>query len=126
DEAPLAAIVQREQCAFAFAERADMTIVVARRGLQLDDIGAQVRQQRGAIGTRQDTGQVQYGNTLQRFHGRTSSAGATGDAVSVAPPRSVRRRPTATALKPDTCISPNVMFSLSSRMAAAPGATAMP
>src|SRR5690606_27209828 len=77
-DAFLAAIVQREQRAFAVLERADMAIVVARRGLELDDIGAKVGEQRRAIRPGENARQVEDLDARKRsVHAFRSGASAT-------------------------------------------------
>src|SRR5690606_10848547 len=57
-KALLAAIVEGEECAFAFFERTDVTIVVAGRRFELDDLRAEIGHQRSAVGTCQNARKV--------------------------------------------------------------------
>ena len=77
DDRFLAPVRQREQGGFAVPEGADVAVIVALRRFQLDDLGAQVGQDRGGEGPRQHPRQVKDAQTVQRLHRASSGARAS-------------------------------------------------
>jgi hypothetical protein len=71
DDAALVAIHRTEQAALAVRERTDRAIVVAARRLDLDDVGAEIAEQRRTQRPRQHPGKIDHAYAVERQPGHS-------------------------------------------------------